>query len=189
MKYARSGLSVHEWCMRNGVTQNQLRYRLSQAYKMSESESGNQVSAKKLAANRRNAQKSTGPRTAEGKAISRLNALKHGIFQRDPAQKDTPLTRVEWAGALVATQFKLDLFSDCWFVFCNKGQDKLKILYWDHNGFWLYYRRLERGRFRWPNARGEKPLLITRRELQWLLDGLTLEQKQAHPAVLARAVA
>ncbi len=40
------------------------------------------VTDKQLAANRRNAQKSTGPRTAEGKAVSRYNALKHGILAR-----------------------------------------------------------------------------------------------------------
>ena len=40
------------------------------------------ISEKQLAANRRNAQRSTGPRTAEGKAASRYNALKHGIFAR-----------------------------------------------------------------------------------------------------------
>jgi hypothetical protein len=40
------------------------------------------VTEKQLAANRRNAQKSTGPRTPEGKAVSRYNALKHGIFAK-----------------------------------------------------------------------------------------------------------
>jgi len=95
---------------------------------------------------------------------------------------------IDGLAALVAAHFRLDPLSGCWFVFCNKDRDKLKILRWEHNGFWLYYRRLERGRFRWPKDAGETPLVVTRRELQWLLDGLTLTQKQAHPAVLARAV-
>jgi|SRR5579871_82731 len=64
---------------------------------------------------------------------------------------------------------------------CNSG-DKLKILFWEHNGFWLYYRRLERGRFRWP-ASSDAPLLVTRRQLQWLLDGLSIEEKRAHKPV------
>jgi len=71
------------------------------------------------------------------------------------------------------------------FVFCNRQKDKLKILRWDTNGFWLYYRRLERGRFKWP-VQSSPGLSITRRQLQWLLDGLSIEQKQAHRAVHAR---
>jgi len=96
---------------------------------------------------------------------------------------------IDGLAALVQIEFKIDPFEGCWFVFCNKGRDKLKILRWDHNGFWLYYRRLERGRFSWPGAKESAPRLITRRELQWLLDGLALEQKQAHPRVVACAVA
>ena len=38
------------------------------------------MSLKQVAANRRNAQKSTGPKTANGKAVSKLNALKHGLL-------------------------------------------------------------------------------------------------------------
>jgi transposase len=92
---------------------------------------------------------------------------------------------IDGLSALVSAVFEMDPFSDRWFVFCNKQKDKLKILRWDHNGFWLYYRRLERGRFRWPVQTGPA-LSITRRQLQWLLDGLTIEQKQAHRLVPAR---
>ena len=93
---------------------------------------------------------------------------------------------IDGLAALVTQVFELDLFSNSLFVFCNRGQDKLKILVWDHNGFWLYYRRLERGRFRWPQQPQEQSLSVTRRQLGWLLDGLSLEQQQAHPPVNAR---
>jgi transposase len=70
-------------------------------------------------------------------------------------------------------------------VFCNRQRDKLKILRWDTNGFWLYYRRLERGRFKWPASSG-LALTINRRQLQWLLDGLSIDQTQAHKPVYAK---
>ncbi len=94
---------------------------------------------------------------------------------------------IDGLAALVSAVFELDPFSDRWFVFCNRGRDKLKILRWESNGFWLYYRRLERGRFRWP-AEGGQVLTISRRQLRWLLDGLAIEQRQAHAPVEVRVV-
>lgn len=95
---------------------------------------------------------------------------------------------IDSLAVLVQQGFELDPFSPALFVFCNRQRDKLKILYWEHNGFWLYYRRLERGRFQWPAGASAAPLCITRRELRWLLDGLSLEQQRAHPAVAARTI-
>lgn len=95
---------------------------------------------------------------------------------------------IDGLAALVQEAFQLDPFSSCWFAFCNRQRDKLKILYWQHNGFWLYYRRLERGRFEWPDSVTDKTLVISQRELNWLLDGLSLTQRRAHPKVLAQKV-
>ena len=96
---------------------------------------------------------------------------------------------IDGLAALVQLAFELDPFSEAWFVFCNKQRNKLKILRWDHNGFWLYSRRLERGRFQWPRSPDALTKAITHRQLLWLLDGLNLEQKRAHKAVPARQVA
>jgi transposase len=89
---------------------------------------------------------------------------------------------IDGLAAIVQEQFGLNPFSSALFVFCNRRRDKLKILHWDHAGFWLYYRRLERGSFQWP-AGGTAPLCLTQHELRWLLDGLTLTQRQAHAQV------
>ena len=48
---------------------------------------------------------------------------------------------IDSLAVLVKECFFLDPFSENLFVFCNKQKNKLKILKWDHNGFWLYYRR------------------------------------------------
>lgn len=95
---------------------------------------------------------------------------------------------IDGLAVLVKEGFELDPFSPCLFVFCNRKRDKLKILQWEHNGFWLHYRRLERGTFQWPAANSPTPLKISHRQLRWLLDGLPLEQRQAHAAVTARTV-
>jgi transposase len=54
------------------------------------------------------------------------------------------------------------------FVFGNRARDKIKLLWWDRHGFWLAYKRLERGRFRWPAAGGA----IGLSELTLLLEGI-----------------
>ena len=82
--------------------------------------------------------------------------------------------------ALIVTDLlEMDPLGEAWFIFCNRQHDKLKILFWDTNGFWLYYRRLEKGRFKWPNQ-ANPSLSITRRQLDWLLSGLPLQVAQAH---------
>jgi transposase len=93
---------------------------------------------------------------------------------------------IDGLSILVQEGFQLDPFSSALFVFCNRKQDKLKILHWDHNGFWLYYRRLERGTFQWPNKGAT--LKVSQREFGWLLDGLSLEQQRAHQEVTARTI-
>lgn len=95
---------------------------------------------------------------------------------------------VDGLAVLVKEGFELDPFSSCLFVFCNRQRDKLKILHWDHNGFWLHYRRLEKGKFPWPADAVSPTLLISRRQLRWLLDGLPLKQPHAHPEVKARTI-
>jgi transposase len=95
---------------------------------------------------------------------------------------------IDGLAAIVQQSFLLDPFSTSLFVFCNKDCNKLKILQWQLNGFWLYYRRLEKGRFQWPKGSRPSPLTIGQRELNWLLDGLSLEQKQAHIKMTADIV-
>lgn len=94
---------------------------------------------------------------------------------------------IDGLAILVKEGFNLDPFSSSLFVFCNRKRDKLKILQWDHNGFWVHYRRLERGKFNWPTDKTDV-VNISCRELRWLLDGLALKQNQAHKAVKQRLV-
>ena len=78
---------------------------------------------------------------------------------------------------LVEEHFQLDLFSGSLFAFCNRSRNRVKILYWDRNGFCLWLKRLEQDTFRWPETESEV-LEISRAALDWLLHGLDL--RQAH---------
>ncbi|MCL1159411.1 IS66 family insertion sequence element accessory protein TnpB [Shewanella inventionis] len=51
--------------------------------------------------------------------------------------------------ALVEAELELPVLSGALFVFCNKGRDKLKLLYWDNTGFALWYKRLDKYKFKW----------------------------------------
>lgn len=84
---------------------------------------------------------------------------------------------------LVQDMLEADPFSSHLFVFCNRLKDKLKILYWHNNGFWLFYRRLEQQRFWWPGVGEQAAVEITPRELSWLLEGLDISQIKAHRKV------
>lgn len=87
---------------------------------------------------------------------------------------------------IVQETFKLDPFSKQLFVFCNRKKDKIKILKWDNDGFWLYYKRLENSKFNWPSGSNKETIKITQREFRWLLDGLDIIQKTAHKKVNQR---
>lgn len=95
---------------------------------------------------------------------------------------------IDGLAAIVQEKFLLDPFSSYLFVFCNRAREKIKILHWQHNGFWLYYRRLEKGKFQWPENSNSKHITITRRELNWILDGLSLNQTDAHKKVTASVI-
>jgi transposase len=72
---------------------------------------------------------------------------------------------------LVEQALGLNPFCGDLFVFCNRRRNIIKILYWDDNGFALWYKRLEEHRFKWPKV-SEQVLTISRKQLSWLLAGL-----------------
>ena len=77
--------------------------------------------------------------------------------------------------ALVAQVLEEDPLSGHLFCFFNSRADRCKILWYDHNGFALYAKRLERGRFRLPEvAPGAKQILMRAAELALILEGLDL---------------
>ena len=81
--------------------------------------------------------------------------------------------------AIVEQSMKLDPFGRAVYVFSNQRRDRLKMLLWDRNGFWLLMKRLEQDRFAWP--RQQAVLESSTDQLHWLLDGIDIEAMRTHP--------
>ena len=85
---------------------------------------------------------------------------------------------------LVADHLKLNPSSGQLFLFRNRYANKIKLLWWDRNGFWLCYKRLEQGRLKFP-AISDTVMQLTPDELSWLLSGLDFLKQQLLPEVKA----
>lgn len=96
--------------------------------------------------------------------------------------------QINGLATIVEGSFELDPFGQAVFVFCNRNRDRIKILEWDGDGFWLYFKRLERGRFRWPSEGEDATLTLTAEELGVLLGGAKVDLKIRRREVLERRV-
>lgn len=95
---------------------------------------------------------------------------------------------VDGLAMLVESQLGCSPFEGALFVFGNRARDKLKLLYWERNGFVLWYKRLERERFFWPTHLAGETIELTSQQLNWLLDGYDLSRWQPHRELHYRTV-
>ena len=79
---------------------------------------------------------------------------------------------------LVRDQLGADPLSGHLFLFSNRTRTRLKALVWDGSGLWVCSKRLEKGRFRWPEAEGRRSVTMRSEELAMLVNGLDLKQTQ-----------
>lgn len=78
---------------------------------------------------------------------------------------------------LVRDRLLCDPLSGHLFLFSNAQRNRLKLLVWDGSGLWVCAKRLEKGRFRWPEAaEGEAKVILSHEELALLLGGIDLAQ-------------
>ena len=82
--------------------------------------------------------------------------------------------------ALAKGTLELDPFSGHLFVFANRRRDRLKVLYWDRDGFAVWAQRLERGTFRIPAATAGR-VEMTAADLAALLAGIDLDSVRHRP--------
>lgn len=69
-----------------------------------------------------------------------------------------------------------DPLSGSLFVFYNKGRNRIKLLLWDSDGFWLLYKRLELGTFELPPiSPQDKEIMLSSEQLHFILSGIELD--------------
>jgi transposase len=79
--------------------------------------------------------------------------------------------QINGLSVLVQEEIPADIFGNNLFLFCNKMRNRMKILYWDKNGFCQWLKRLEKDRFPWPKNE-EEVREITLEQLKMLLSGI-----------------
>ena len=95
---------------------------------------------------------------------------------------------IDGLAALVEAELELSLFSDTLFVFANRQRSRIKILYWHRNGFCLWQKRLEKERFAWPAPGSAMTLRVSKKELEWLLEGFDLWANYPHKTLNYQSV-
>ena len=76
--------------------------------------------------------------------------------------------------AEVEKLFPRELLTGAFFIFLNRRKDHMKVLFWDQDGFVIYFKRLEKGTFRWK----ESGTVLDRRAFLMLLEGITPKRLQ-----------
>jgi transposase len=90
---------------------------------------------------------------------------------------------------LVRTHLQEDPLAGTLFLFRSRGGGRLKILYWDRDGYALWYKRLEAGVFRFPKANADagQKLVLRASELAMLLEGIDLRSVKRLPRLTPAA--
>ena len=77
---------------------------------------------------------------------------------------------------LVGDHLGQDPLSGHLFLFTNRTRTRLKALVWDGSGLWVCAKRLEKGRFRWPECVDARSVMLRSEELAMLVNGLDVKQ-------------
>lgn len=81
--------------------------------------------------------------------------------------------------AIVVRELGHDPFEGALYAFSNRQRNKIKCLYWEDNGFVLYYKALAEEKFHWPGGEDDV-LCLTGQQINWLLDGYNIGLLKGH---------
>ena len=89
--------------------------------------------------------------------------------------------------AIVEQELGHNIFDGALYAFTNRRRNKIKCLFWEHNGFVLYYKSLAEEKFKWPKQ-DDKLITLSGEQLNWLLDGYDLNAMRPHKKLSYEAV-
>jgi len=92
--------------------------------------------------------------------------------------------QINGLAVLVSESMRMDAFKPGLFVFTNGGRNRVKVLYWDGDGFCLWLKRLEKHRFVWPptlkTEHNADVVALTGDQLNWLIGGYDIFRFAPH---------
>lgn len=90
---------------------------------------------------------------------------------------------IDGLARLVELEMEKNPFESSLFVFLCRRRQKIKLLYWDRNGFALWVKRLECHKFPWPKNRQAAVHEVSAREMDWLLEGVDIFLTRPHESL------
>ena len=81
--------------------------------------------------------------------------------------------------AIVELEIGDNPFDGALYVFINRQRNKIKCVFWENNGFVLYYKALAEEKFKWPKDK-DTVITLTGQQMNWLLDGYDIAHMKGH---------
>lgn len=96
--------------------------------------------------------------------------------------------QINGLAVLVAESMQLDPLQPALYVFVNNARNRIKVLYWDHQGFCLWLKRLEKHRLVWPLQHEADVIELSADELNWLIGGYDIFRFAPHETLVFTAI-
>ena len=94
---------------------------------------------------------------------------------------------VNGLSAIVERELGHNPFEGALYAFTNRQRNKIKCLWWEDNGFVLYYKSLAEEKFKWPHP-DDEVISLTGQQINWLLDGYDISLMKGHKKLYYESV-
>jgi len=96
--------------------------------------------------------------------------------------------QINGLSVLIEAELGVDPFAPCVYGFVNRAKNRVKLLYWDKNGYCMFLKRLEKHRFVWPSSLEDDLITLNAEHLSWLLGGYDVFRFAPHERIFYKAI-